>query len=109
MGRQTTGVICLANQRGVLYGYPSPSLEAPSLALRSRVHLRGWCNRQHDRFWPCYWGFESSPPSSLLEGEAQVNGLGFLRVRARSAARDHELIADSCSGIRGRRRSPHKG
>ena len=25
--------------------------------------IRGWCNRQHDRFWPCYWGFESSPPS----------------------------------------------
>ena len=29
----------------------------------SRFHLRGWCNRQHGRFWPCYWGFESSPPS----------------------------------------------
>ncbi len=27
--------------------------------------LRGWCNRQHDRFWPCYWGFESSPPSFI--------------------------------------------
>ena len=26
--------------------------------------LRGWCNRQHNRFWPCHWGFESSPPSS---------------------------------------------
>ena len=26
---------------------------------------RGWCNRQHDRFWPCYWGFESSPPSPV--------------------------------------------
>ena len=25
--------------------------------------LRGWCNRQHSRFWPCRWGFESSPPS----------------------------------------------
>ena len=27
--------------------------------------LRGWCNRQHSRFWPCRWGFESSPPSSV--------------------------------------------
>ena len=26
--------------------------------------LRGWCNRQHSRFWSCLWGFESSPPSS---------------------------------------------
>ena len=26
--------------------------------------LRGWCNRQHNRFWSCHWGFESSPPSS---------------------------------------------
>ena len=25
--------------------------------------IRGWCNRQHGRFWPCNWGFESSPPS----------------------------------------------
>ena len=25
--------------------------------------VRGWCNRQHGRFWPCNWGFESSPPS----------------------------------------------
>ena len=25
--------------------------------------LRGWCNRQHSRFWSCRWGFESSPPS----------------------------------------------
>ena len=27
--------------------------------------VRGWCNRQHDRFWPCNWGFESSPPSHV--------------------------------------------
>ena len=31
------------------------------------VHLRGWCNRQHNRFWPCHWGFESSPPSSEMQ------------------------------------------
>ena len=31
------------------------------------VHLRGWCNRQHNRFWPCHWGFESSPPSSGMQ------------------------------------------
>ena len=27
--------------------------------------VRGWCNRQHCRFWPCHWGFESSPPSFI--------------------------------------------
>ena len=27
--------------------------------------IRGWCNRQHDRFWSCNWGFNSSPPSWL--------------------------------------------
>ena len=27
--------------------------------------IRGWCNRQHNRFWSCIWGFESSPPSRL--------------------------------------------
>src|SRR5262249_20751899 len=35
----------------------------PGLATQSD-HLRGGCDRQHDRVWPCYWGFESSPPSS---------------------------------------------
>ncbi len=37
--------------------------------------LRGWCNRQHCRFWPCHWGFESSPPSKLCELKPQVKGL----------------------------------
>ena len=36
--------------------------------------IRGWCNRQHYRFWPCHWGFESSPPSSFYEAKAQVEG-----------------------------------
>ena len=44
---------------------------SPQLALISRgcapvtltPPIRGWCNRQHGRFWPCNWGFESSPPS----------------------------------------------
>ena len=39
--------------------------------------LRGWCNRQHSRFWPCRWGFESSPPSVELYAKAQVTGLGL--------------------------------
>jgi hypothetical protein len=37
--------------------------------LASVPPVRGWCNRQHGRFWPCYWGFESSPPSSLAHLE----------------------------------------
>lgn len=28
--------------------------------------IRGWCNRQHGRFWPCCWRFESSPPSCRI-------------------------------------------
>jgi hypothetical protein len=37
---------------------------APALGpLTWRLPVRGWCNRQHYRFWPCHWGFESSPPS----------------------------------------------
>ena len=38
--------------------------QGPQHPLASQTPNRGWCNRQHDRFWPCYWGFESSPPSS---------------------------------------------
>ena len=33
--------------------------------------LRGWCNRQHNRFWPCHWGFESSPPSQARQVSAR--------------------------------------
>ena len=32
--------------------------------------LRGWCNWQHDGFWPRYWGFESSPPSPAARKRA---------------------------------------
>ena len=32
--------------------------------------IRGWCNRQHGRFWPCCWRFESSPPSCRTPGSA---------------------------------------
>ena len=39
--------------------------------------LRGWCNRQHNRFWPCHWGFESSPPSCNSSKKPQVSGLGL--------------------------------
>ena len=38
---------------------------APTSIVSRRCPIRGWCNRQHDRFWPCYWGFESSPPSPV--------------------------------------------
>ena len=49
-----------------------PAPRAPASAWRDAgdasaslaVDLRGWCNRQHNRFWSCLWGFESSPPSS---------------------------------------------
>jgi hypothetical protein len=42
-----------------MYVTPCDSLKGP---------VRGWCNRQHDSFWPCYWGFESSPPSQWHAG-----------------------------------------
>ena len=51
---------------------------SPCCALSANLRhapVRGWCNRQHGRFWPCYWGFESSPPSFLSEVEAQVSGV----------------------------------
>ena len=38
--------------------------------------LRGWCNRQHNRFWSCIWGFESSPPSASAHASpVGVDGL----------------------------------
>jgi hypothetical protein len=62
-------------------------------------HLRGWCNRQHNRFWPCHWGFESSPPSSQQCGSApSSSGLGRRPLKAVTAVR-------ICSGLQSRTRS----
>ena len=35
------------------------------------ITFRGWCNRQHIWFWSRHWGFESSPPSAVEQGNAQ--------------------------------------
>ena len=60
----------LDRHRGVEKLVPGlATLCAPPLGRRRRAEplncgvFREWCNRQHDRFWPCYWGFESSLPS----------------------------------------------
>ena len=64
-----------------------PRTEPPQARVRVTAHCRrlrrrqvaspspnrGWCNRQHDRFWPCYWGFESSPPSPTREARAAAD------------------------------------
>ena len=67
--------------------------------VRSRLvatPIRGWCNRQHDRFWSCYWGFNSSPPSWLdgdrYRGRVDVlapssSGLGRRPLKAVTAVR----------------------
>ena len=47
----------------------------PPGRLESPGALRGWCNRQHSRFWPCHWGFESSPPSKPPAMFSQVTSL----------------------------------
>ena len=58
--------------------------------------LRGWCNRQHNRFWPCHWGFESSPPSSQQCGLApSSSGRGRRPLKAVTAVR-------ICSGLQHR-------
>lgn len=59
--------------------------------------IRGWCNRQHNRFWPCHWGFESSPPSQpereLRSSLApSSSGLGRRPLKAVTAVR-------ICSGL----------
>jgi hypothetical protein len=63
--------------------------------------LRGWCNRQHNRFWPCHWGFESSPPSPTAPCPARPgcrnpapssSGLGRRPLKAVTAVR-------ICSGL----------
>ncbi len=59
--------------------------------------IRGWCNRQHNRFWPCHWGFESSPPSpperELRSSLApSSSGLGRRPLKAVTAVR-------ICSGL----------
>ena len=38
--------------------------------------IRGWCNRQHDRFWSCNWGFDSSPPSAAVDLPRSSSGPG---------------------------------
>ena len=49
--------------------------------------IRGWCNRQHGRFWPCYWGFESSPPSQSSSPGPTAVGLGCVTGAARPRRR----------------------
>ena len=51
--------------------------------------FRGWCNRQHSRFWPCHWGFESSPPSPSAPSSS---GLGRRPLKAETTVR-------ICSGL----------
>ena len=43
--------------------------------LGTLIALRGWCNRQHNRFWSCIWGFESSPPSAIAHKPRWCRGL----------------------------------
>ena len=50
--------------------------------------IRGWCNRQHGRFWPCYWGFESSPPSQFPTPSPTPWGSGRRAARRRCRACD---------------------
>lgn len=59
--------------------------------------IRGWCNRQHSRFWSCLWGFESSPPSKpeirlRLSTAPSSSGLGRRPLKAVTAVR-------ICSGL----------
>ena len=60
--------------------------------------LRGWCNRQHNRFWSCHWGFESSPrartadPSAVPDPAPSSSGLGRRPLKAETAVR-------ICSGL----------
>ena len=56
--------------------------------------FRGWCNRQHSRFWSCLWGFESSPPSSQQATHLapSSSGLGRRPLKAVTAVR-------ICSGL----------
>ena len=53
--------------RAALRRRPAGGPGAPG-ALSSGAPVRGWCNRQHCRFWPCHSGFESLPPSSKQHG-----------------------------------------
>ena len=62
--------------------------------LTSPEPIRGWCNRQHGRFWPCYWGFESSPPSQPSKAKALVSA--FCGVGDREKERPgHRLLQDT--------------
>ncbi len=59
--------------------------------------IRGWCNRQHNRFWSCLWGFESSPPSQPRKSSRRSlapssSGLGRRPLKAVTAVR-------ICSGL----------
>lgn len=57
--RSTFGSVhCTVRRRPAGAAMPCPGRAAPS-----GRHIRRWCNRQHGRFWPCWWGFESSLPS----------------------------------------------
>ena len=74
-----------------------PRLTASERADRSATltaTLRGWCNRQHNRFWSCHWGFESSPPSSqqATASAPSSSGLGRRPLKAVTAVR-------ICSGL----------
>ena len=71
----------------------------------SLADLRGWCNRQHNRFWSCHWGFESSPPSSTAPYRSRrspapsSSGLGRRPLKAVTAVR-------ICSGLHTEARLP---
>ena len=55
-----------ASRRG-LNGRVAMLARLPQPVRRTRESpIRGWCNRQHGRFWPCCWRFESSPPSCRI-------------------------------------------
>ena len=47
-------------------GRPRPISARRRGRLAVQCVLRGWCNRQHSRFWPCHWGFELLPPEQHL-------------------------------------------
>ena len=65
-------------------------------SAKSDRPIRGWCNRQHNRFWSCLWGFESSPPSSQQCSSSasapSSSGLGRRPLKAVTAVR-------ICSGL----------
>ena len=54
----------------------APLAAAVGVGADVTAPIRGWCNRQHDRFWSCNWGFDSSPPSAAADLPRSSSGLG---------------------------------